>query len=136
MTKIDFYQISGDEQTFACRLIDKVYRAGHRIYVHTGSARQAEELDDHLWVFREDSFIPHALHSVDIEAPVKIGHDHEPSEHQEVLINLSGAVPDFFSRFDRVAEVVPHDENRRKAARENYAYYKQRGYKLDYHNIN
>lgn len=96
MTKIDFYQISGDEQTFACRLIDKVYRAGHRIYVHTGSARQAEELDDHLWVFREDSFIPHALHSVDIEAPVKIGHDHEPSEHQEVLINLSGAVPDFF----------------------------------------
>jgi len=32
--------------------------------------------------------------------------------------------------------VVPHDENRRKAARYNYAYYKQRGYKLDYHNIN
>ena len=136
MTKIDFYQISGDENVFACRLIDKVYRGGHKIYVHAADATQAGELDDRLWVFREDSFIPHALHSATLEVPVKIGFDHEPSDHQDVLINLSGQIPHFFSRFDRVAEVVPVDENRRNAARENYAYYKQRGYMLNYHKIN
>lgn len=136
MTRIDFYQITGDENTFACRLIDKVYRDGHRIYVHTANASQASELDDHLWVFRQDSFIPHALESTKLEVPVNIGFDHEPEDHQEVLINLSGVIPHFFSRFERVAEVVPVDDNRRKAARDNYAFYKERGYALKYHKIN
>ena len=44
--------------------------------------------------------------------------------------------PHFFSRFDRVAEVVPVDQNSRESARKNYTYYKERGYVLEYHNIN
>ena len=64
------------------------------------------------------------------------GFDHEPEEHQDVMINLSGQIPYFFSRFDRVAEVVPVDQNSRKSARENYAYYKERGYVLNFHEIN
>ncbi len=135
MTRIDFYQISGDEATFACRLIDLVYRRGHLIYVHTVSEKEAATLDDHLWTFRKDAFIPHAMQNAGIDAPIQIGFNHEPEDHQDVLINLSGAVPGFFSRFDRVAEVVPVDENRRKASRGNYAYYKQRGYSLNYHEI-
>ena len=135
MTKIDFYQIKEEELGFTCRLIDQIYRRGHQIYVHTLDKKQAETLDDHLWVFREDSFLPHALQSSGVDAPVKIGCDHEPEEHQDVLINLTGSVPSFFSRFDRVAEVVPVDENKRQAARENYSFYKQRGYALNYHQI-
>ena len=136
MTKVDFYQTSDEEITFACRLIDQVYRRGHEIYVHTINLEHAKTIDDHLWVFREDSFIPHALQDTGIEAPIKIGCDHEPLDHQDVLINLSGVVPHFFSRFDRVAEVVPVEENRRQAARDNYSFYKQRGYVLNYHQMN
>ena len=136
MTRIDFYQTSGDEHAFACRLIDLVYRKGHRIYVHTATEEQAKILNDQLWTFKEDSYVPHSLHSEAIDVPIKIGFDHEPEEHQDVLINLSGQIPHFFSRFDRVAEVVPVDQNSRKSARENYAYYKERGYVLNYHEIN
>ena len=136
MTKIDFYQICNEETTFTCRLIDKVYRRGHQIYVHTIDLEQARALDDHLWVFSEDTFIPHALQVTGIDTPIKIGCDHTPLDHQDVLINLSGIVPHFFSRFDRVAEVVPVEENRRQAARGNYFFYKQRGYALNYHQIN
>ena len=136
MTRIDFYQITGDEATFTCRLIDMVYRRGHLIYVHAAGETQAEQLDDHLWTFREDAFIPHTLQGADVDAPIRIGFDHEPVEHQDVLINLSGTIPHFFSRFDRVAEVVPVDQNRREAARKSYAYYKERGYSLNYHEIN
>ena len=136
MTRIDFYQTSGDEHAFACRLIDLVYRKGHRIYVHTATEEQAKTLNEQLWTFKEDSYVPHSLHSEAIDVPIKIGFDHEPEEHQDVLINLSGQIPHFFSRFDRVAEVVPVDQNSRKSARENYAYYKERGYVLNYHEIN
>ena len=135
MTRIDFYQVAGDETAFACRLIDKVYRKGHQIYVHTDTISQAERVDEHLWTFRDDAFVPHSLQSKTIDAPIKIGFDHEPVDHQDVLINLSGKIPEFFSRFDRVAEVVPVDENSRQSARHNYAFYKERGYTLNYHQM-
>ena len=135
MTRIDFYQTTGDEHAFACRLIDMVYRKGRQIYVHTSTEEQAKTLNEQLWTFKEDSFVPHSLHSEAMDVPIKIGFDHEPEEHQDVLINLSGQIPHFFSRFDRVAEIVPVDQNRRESARENYAYYKERGYVLNYHEI-
>jgi|TARA_B110000467_G_C18206472_1_gene414821 DNA polymerase-3 subunit chi len=135
LTRIDFYQTSGDEHAFACRLIDMVYRKGRQIYVHTSTEEQAKTLNEQLWTFKEDSFVPHSLHSEAMDVPIKIGFDHEPEEHQDVLINLSGQIPHFFSRFDRVAEIVPVDQNSRKSARENYAYYKERGYVLNYHEI-
>ena len=135
MTRIDFYQTSGDEHAFACRLIDMVYRKGRQIYVHTSTEELAIALNEQLWTFKEDSFVPHSLHSEAMDVPIKIGFDHEPEEHQDVLINLSGQIPHFFSRFDRVAEIVPVDQNSRKSARENYAYYKERGYVLNYHEI-
>ena len=112
-----------------------VYRKGHQIYVHTSTAEQAKTLNEQLWTFKEDSFVPHSLHSEAMDVPIKIGFDHEPEEHQDVLINLSGKIPHFFSRFDRVAEVVPVDQNSRKSARESYSYYKERGYVLKYHEI-
>lgn len=135
MTRIDFYQTSGDEHAFACRLIDMVYRKGRQIYVHTSTEELAIALNEQLWTFKEDSFVPHSLHSEAMDVPIKIGFDHEPEEHQDVLINLSGQIPHFFSRFDRVAEIVPVDQNSRKSSRENYAYYKERGYVLNYHQI-
>ena len=135
MTQIDFYQISGDGSLFTCRLISKVYHRGHQIYVHVADQVQAEKLDERLWGFRPDAFVPHVLNNSQLAAPIRIGFDHEPAEHQDVLINLSGSIPHFFSRFDRVAEVVPADEKSRDAARKNYTYYKERGYPLKYHEV-
>ena len=135
MTRIDFYQVTGDERMFTCRLIDMVYRRGHLVYVHTLDAGQAGALDDYLWVFREDAFVPHALQSQKLDVPIKIGFGDGLDDHQDVMINLSGSVPSFFSRFDRVAEVAPANENDRGATRRNYVYYKSRGYALNYHEI-
>ncbi len=137
MTKIDFYQIDSDEAPllFTCRLIDKAYRQGRQIYIHTDSEHQSKELDELLWSFRTHRFIPHGLQAEADSAPIKIGHDHEPEAHQDVLINLSGTVPDFFSRFERVAEIVPKGEQHRDSARANYRFYKARGYHLDYHEM-
>ena len=137
MTRIDFYQISDSETAleFACRLIDQIYRRGYRIHVHTGDQNMAHQLDELLWSFAEERFIPHELYSRQSDVPIKIAADTEPEDHQDVLVNLSGSVPDFFSRFDRVAEVVPVDENSRNDARNNFRFYKDRGYALEYHQI-
>lgn len=139
MTKIDFYQIDQEDHLlFACRLIDKIYQQGHAVHVHTSSMAESESLDDLLWSFRPEHFIPHAICQVneqDDDTPIMISHEVEPM-HQDVLVNLANSVPDFFSRFTRVAEVVPLDENSRQAARVNYKFYQDRGYSLDYHKLN
>lgn len=139
MTKIDFYQIDQEDHLlFACRLIDKIFQQGHTVHVHTRNLTESESLDDMLWSFRPEHFIPHAIAEVteqDEDTPIMISHEVEPI-HQDVLVNLSDAVPDFFSRFTRVAEVVPLDENSRQAARVNYKFYQDRGYSLDYHKLN
>ena len=138
MTKIDFYQIDQEDHLlFTCRLIDKIYQQGHAIHVHTRDFAESESLDDLLWSFRPEHFIPHAICDVneqDDDTPILISHEVEPA-HEDVLVNLADFVPDFFSRFSRVAEVVPLDENSRQAARVNYKFYKDRGYQLDYHDL-
>lgn len=137
MTRIDFYQIDSNEAplAFTCRLIEKIYRRGHRIYVHTGNDEQSRMLDDLLWTYRPDRFIPHSLVDGAGQVPIRIGHDGEPGDDEEILVNVSGAVPDFFSRFERVAEVVPLDPGSRQSARQNYKFYKDRGYPLHYHEM-
>ena len=135
MTKIDFYLVKGDELLFACRLISLIYRKGHKIHVQTPSLEYAKALDEKLWNFSEDSFIPHSLKEDQLNAPIKICTARDSPEHKDVFVNLSGITPTFFSRFDRVAEVVPEKESDRSAARKAYSFYKERGYEVRFHKM-
>ena len=135
MTKIDFYLVRGDELLFACRLIALIYRKGHKIHVQTPSIEYAKSLDEKLWNYSEDSFIPHNLKEDQLNVPIKICTEADSPEHKDVFVNLSGRTPVFFSRFDRVAEVVPEKESDRSAARKAYSFYKERGYEVGYHKM-
>ena len=143
MTQIDFYILSGQSPNerlrFACRLTDKALQQRHRIFLNADSAEMADQLDEALWTFRAGSFIPHRrLPSAPtaITEPVVIGHDQEPPEESwDVMINLATQVPDFFSRYQRVAEVVDSDEQRRTQGRERFRYYRERGYELRTHRL-
>ena len=141
MTQVDFYVLPGDSLQnrvqFACRLTDKAYRLGHRVFIHTESAEQTSQLDDLLWTFQQNSFIPHSVYqdADEVPAPVLLAHDAEPDASSQVLINLAAEVPLFFSRFERVAELVDENAEVRRSGRSRYAFYKERGYPLRTHEI-
>ena len=141
MTRVDFYILANDNaqarEQYACRLAEKAFRLGHRVYIHTGSAQQTRQLDDLLWTFQQGSFLPHGLYgeSGDTPAPVLLGHDDEPDASSQVLINLADDVPLFFSRFERVAELVDARSDIRQQGRTRYTFYKERGYPLQTHEI-
>ncbi len=141
MTRVDFYLLEQEgERDFAllaCRLAEKAYLLGHRVYIHVSGVEQGAALDDLLWTFKSGSFIPHARLGVMDEPlpPVLVGHDAEPDTHHDVLINMTSEVPRFFSRFERVAELVSAAEPARAQARERYRFYKERGYTLDTHRL-
>jgi DNA polymerase-3 subunit chi len=142
MTKVDFYILqSGSREHTACKLIEKAFGLGHRIYVHAGSEEQLEKMDNLLWTYRAGSFIPHQRYQDDSstnskhDSPVQLGTHDAPSVDSDVLINLAPEVPLFFSRFQRVAELVGPDEQARVLGRQNFQFYRDRGYSLNTHNL-
>lgn len=141
MTQVDFYVLEtadrGDRFQLCCRLAEKAWSHGHRILVHCASAEDAERMDRLLWVFRDQSFVPHGrVGQVDPDlTPVLIAQPGQSADEHDVLINLAAEVPVFFSRFDRVVEPVDADQAARAASRERFKFYRDRGYQPTAHKL-
>lgn len=141
MPKIDFYLIQSSAATaslaFACRLIEKVYKQQHRIYVHAENEKVAHQLDELLWTYREDSFLPHHLYGEGPEPapPIQIGFNVIPEKQRDILLNLSNTVPEFYLQFTRVLELVPHDKTAQEYARARYRHYRTAGYNITTHKL-
>jgi DNA polymerase III subunit chi len=141
MTRVDFYLLQDNAETgknlAVCKLAHKAFSLGHRIYIYAPDSGQAQTLDRLLWTFNQGSFIPHGLSAdaPDADIPVLIGYDDPPVTYEDVLIQLTPQVPEFFSRFQRVAEVVNGGEEDKAQARERFRFYRDRGYALQTHKI-
>lgn len=142
MTRVNFYIIddasSRAREHLACRLTEKAFSLGNKIFIHTASDQQSTHVDKLLWTYRAGSFLPHKIHAGTNNEPcaILIGHDVEPEANTDVLINLAQEVPLFFSRFDRVAELVNADQAVKAQARKRYKFYNERGYELETHKLN
>ena len=146
MTQVDFYILPEDNSLeplhYATRLIEKAFRRGHRLYVHTANAADTQALSDLLWQ-RDGSFLAHgALDDAPLDtttaAPgeaIVVSHLGNPGQHSDVLVNLAGTVPPFCQNFQRIAEIVPGKPESRSQSRENFRHYKEKGYSLKTHNI-
>jgi DNA polymerase-3 subunit chi len=139
MTRVGFYVVqaaeAGQRLHVAARLADKAFRQGHRIFINATDEAQARALDELLWSFRPASFLPHALHGEEHSDNVAIGWGQDPGQHDDLLINLQLDIPPFFSRFQRVAEVVTQDPESLAALRRSWSFYKERGYQLEKHDL-
>lgn len=130
--RIEFYVLSSDTPAdrlrAACQLAMKAWRAGLPVFLRGSDAAQCQEIDELLWRFKAESFVPHSLYQEDTHAPVAIGLDDEPSSQQGVLINLSSSLSPHVERFSRVIEIVNQEPHLLSACRENFRSYRQRGY--------
>ena len=139
MTKVDFYVLpeNGSLTAHAAigRIAEKALNRGHQIFVQVKDEAAAIALHDSLWSFREASFLPHAIAGTDDGEPLLIGWDDPLIELDDVLINTTGAVPDHFARFGRLAEIVEPDAAALEASREAWRFYRDRGYPLAKHDL-
>lgn len=139
MTRVGFYVVQAANQAqrlhVAARLADKAFQQGHRIFINASDEEQARALDELLWSFRPTSFLPHGLHGSDSADTIAIGWGQDPEAHNDLLINLQLNIPSFFSRFQRVAEVVTQDPESLAALRKSWKFYQERGYQLEKHDL-
>ncbi len=142
MTDINFYvsQQEGwnNRLEIAYRLINRARQLRLAIHIHTDNEKDSKSVNDFLWKYEKSSFIPHSLASDDnqrIKGEISIGHDFEPMKDCDYLINLSSSRPDFFSRYLKCAEIIDSSEEILTAGRKRYAFYRDRGYTLKYHQL-
>ncbi|MHA7879441.1 MAG: DNA polymerase III subunit chi [Saccharospirillum sp.] len=138
MTQVDFHIIPtlqlAERYRYAARLVAKASQHQHRVLLAVNDETQARALSERLWGLTPESFLPHAMLD-DTDEAIQIGwHDH-PGEHHDILINLAERIPEYFSRFERVFEVVSQDPQVLEQGREHYRFYQDRGYPLKRHDL-
>jgi DNA polymerase-3 subunit chi len=136
MPRADFYLI--DKPRFreeplllVCELARKATDAGQHMLVLVRDAAQAEALDDLLWSFDPDAYVPHQIAGTDEdedEAAVLIAPPGVDAPLRPLLVNLRDAAPQ--GAFERVLEVVPADESARGPLRERWKHYQSLGFEL------
>jgi DNA polymerase-3 subunit chi len=137
MTSIDFYTHVGDRLEVAARLVAKAFAQHGSVRVLTPDAATTEELERWLWLKPPIAFLPHCRvdSALANETPIWVDHVDEHPGPAAVLINLHAAPPPFFSRFERLVEIVGVDAIDAAAGRERYRFYRERGYELRTHSL-
>lgn len=141
LKQIDFYILANnDYQSFACRLLEKIYQEKLQAFVYVEDHAKAKELNDLLWTFRDISFVPHrALDETEnISAPIFINYlQPEPDEisHYDILLVLAPVLPDQCEEFSRLILIVPENDHWKNAARNFYKQLTQQGYQINTHKI-
>ena len=125
------------ETALARRIAEKAWRQSRRIYVHCRDDAHAREVDAAFWAQPATGFLPHdlAADTPMAETPVVVGHGDDPGDHHDVLINLAPEVPDFATRFQRVAEMITGDGPLREAGRARFRFYRDRGFQIQSHRL-
>lgn len=141
--RVDFYLL---DQTgslamlqYACRLSNKAYGAGLRIFLLSESEAQSRQLEDMLWTSSDANFIPHALaDSLEADDPLTricIGDQLPRAGGFDMLVNLQTTEQMQGGDFARVAELVSADEPKKQAARRRYAAWRDTGADMKLHHI-
>ena len=141
--RVDFYVLSEDlpdaRLRWACRLAEEAAEQGSHVYLQTGGLAEAQRLDDLLWTFRDGSFLVHEMFAgapaSHARVMVLVGESTAPPSHRQLVVNLTEAIPAELEQYERVAEIVDVDPERKRAARERYKQYRERGCALESHNV-
>ncbi|WNL45477.1 DNA polymerase III subunit chi [Dyella sp. BiH032] len=132
MPRADFYLI--DKPRFreqplllVCELAKRAYAAQQPTLILTRDFAQAEAIDELLWDFDADAYIPHQIagddddqHTAVLVVPPGVDTPDRP-----LLINLRETCPN--GRFERVLEVVAAEPSEREGSRTRWAEYKRLG---------
>ena len=141
LTRVDFYVVddasSQAREYAACRLAEKAWLQHHRVFVHTSSRDHARRVDELMWTFKQNSFLPHTIFPTnpDDTVAVLVGDGAAPAGETDVLINLTEEVPVFYRQFDRVAEFVDATEQARVNGRKRFREYREHGCAIESHNV-
>lgn len=136
MTEIRFYHLQNTPEEKALPQIAlKAWQAGHRVVIRAADEGQMEKLNDALWTFRADIFLPHGSkedgHASEQPVWLTIGDDNPNAA--KTLVVTTGAVANDLGGYDLCCAMLDgNDQLQVAAARERWKAYKDAGHTVSY----
>lgn len=139
--RADFYLITkprfrAEPLKLVCELARKAHDAGFPTLILARDHAQAEALDDLLWSFDPDAYLPHQIAGLDDEdelTPILIVAPDTAIAMRPMVVNLRDAPVE--GDFERVLEVIPADPAARGPLRERWRQYQARGLDVKKHDM-
>ena len=137
MARIGFYHMVRQPLEYVLpKLLEKAVASGARVVVLAGSMERVEHLDDHLWTYGDDSWLPHGApkDGDPMSHPVWLTDTEENPNHATILIACDGAVPQHLDGWERCLDLFDgNNPDAVAAARSRWKNWKEQGHELVYY---
>jgi len=137
MTEVLFYHLQNMTlESVLPPLLEKSLERGWRVVVQSTSRERADALDGHLWTYRVDSFLPHAIWSAGDaqDQPIVLAiEDINPNGAKVRFLIDNAVLPTDSDRYERMVVVFDgEDDDALAAARSAWTDCKARGFEVTY----
>ena len=136
MTDISFYHLTTRSLENALpKLLELTLKSGERAVVLTGSEARVEALNEHLWSYEPNSWLPHGsnIDGEEAEQPIYLTTTDENPNNATFLFLIDGAASGQIQTFKRVFELFDgRDKELVEVARAKWKLYKEFGHVLSY----
>jgi len=136
MTEILFYHLTESTLEDALPgLLERSLQRGWRVVVQTGSEDRRDALDQHLWTFRDDSFLAHGTdrEAFPGEQPVLLTTGTDNANGAQIRFLVDGAEPPDLAAYERAVFLFDgHDAVHLEAARNHWKAMKAAGHEVTY----
>jgi len=134
MTEVIFVEVTVSRMEIrACEIAEENYARGRKLQIIALDQGQAERLDDLLWTFKPDSFVPHGLWAGspdEPDQPVVITTRKEQVVGMDSLLMMGYSEIDLVSRFSHAFHLVVDNEERLDSSRRYWTLLKDAGFSL------
>lgn len=136
MTQVQFYQLlSTPFERAVPKLLEKAYSAKLRTQLVLESEERVEFLNQALWTYDQDSFLPHgSMRDTSPEKqPILLTTAMDAPNAPELIFITDGRTPEDASRYKRVIDMFDgRDAEALAAARSRWSSYKGAGHEVSY----
>ncbi len=136
MTEILFYHLTESTLEDALPgLLERSLQRGWRAVVQTGTEDRRDSLDQHLWTFRDDSFLAHGTdrEAFPAEQPVLLTTGTDNANDARIRFLVDGAEPPDLAAYARAVFLFDgHDAAQLEAARRHWKTMKALGHEVTY----
>jgi len=130
VTEVFFYSNVPNISEFIPRLLNKIFFLRRSAVISVMDYSILRELTKKIWGFEETSFLAHTDTKAGAAYSPFIFDDKPSVHHNDILINLKDEIPEGFSSFSRLIEIVPIEPNMRRNSRKKFSWLVERGYSI------
>ena len=135
MTEINFYKITRSSvEKLLPRLLEKIIQEGSMVNFLFKNQNRLEYIDDFLWTYSNESFIPHYVDDsnyINVH-PILLSLSENINNNADVFVTIEGYLPENIEKYKKIIDIIDgKDDQIIKDALVRVEHIKNKGYKVD-----